>query len=364
MAEILVSVVSEALIGKLVSIASGEISLVWGVRGELSKLKKTLCSIQAVLTDAERQQVEMETVKLWLQNLKDVVYEAEEILDDFEYEAHKRKFEVRKRDKAKKFFSRSNPLGFSHKMAHKIKNLNQLLDQVSKDKKNFSLNHVTEADSKGYSRDRETHSLADFSMLVGREKEKSEIIDLLMANSSSSNHQIYSIVLIVGMGGVGKTSLVQSIYGDDVVEKHFEKRVWVCVSDNSNQLQVFKQLLESINGEKKEYPSLDVVVNILKKNLQNKRYLIVLDDMWKDDHDEWDDTLNVLLLLGAQGSKVIITSRSKEVVSPISSLYRHSLVGLSEDDCWTMLEKIAFGTEGVGKTTELIEIGKNIARKC
>ncbi|KAI3966091.1 hypothetical protein MKW92_044669 [Papaver armeniacum] len=74
--------------------------------------------------------------------------------------------------------------------------------------------------------------------------------------------------------------------------------------------------------------------------------------------------LNDLLLLGSQGSKVIITSRSNEVVSSMSCLYRHSLVELSEDDCWIMLEKIAFGPGEVEKTPDLIKIGKNIARKC
>ncbi|KAI3867450.1 hypothetical protein MKX03_010030 [Papaver bracteatum] len=74
--------------------------------------------------------------------------------------------------------------------------------------------------------------------------------------------------------------------------------------------------------------------------------------------------LNDLLLLGSRGSKVIITSRCNEVVSPMSSIYRYGLAGLSEDDSWTMLEKLAFGPEVAGKTTELTEIGKSIARKC
>lgn len=356
MAEILVSVVAETLIGKLISTESNEISLVWGVKDGIKRLQKTLTSIHAVLTDAEKQQVEKETVKLWLDNLKDMVYEAEDILEEFEYRAHKQEIQVRKQDKVRNFFSRSNPLGFNHKMAHKIKLLNQKLDQVSEDKEKFSFNKSESTPR----RNRETHSLVDVSMFVGREKEKSEIIDLLLDNSC--NQQIYCVILIVAMGGVGKTALAGIIYGDDVVKQHFEKRLWVCVSEDSSRKQVFNQLLDS--GKKEKYTSLDVMVNDLKEKLQGNRYLIVLDDMWTDDHSEWDDMLNDLLLLGSRGSKVIITSRCNEVVSPMSSIYRYSLAGLSEDDCWTMLDKIAFGPEGAGKTTELTEIGKNIARKC
>ncbi|KAI3997201.1 hypothetical protein MKX01_009045 [Papaver californicum] len=350
MAEILVSALSEALIAKLVAIASDRISLDWGVRDEMSTLKRTLRNIQAVLTDAERQQVEKDTVKCWLENLKEVAYEAEDLLDEFEYEAlaHRREIEVCKQ---------------ADKMAYKIKELSKMLDQVSKDKDEFSFDVSNSTSGSSSHRNRETHSLVDVSMFVGRQKDKSMIINLLLDKSSSNQH-IYRSVLIVAMGGVGKTTLAKIVYDDYVVKHHFEKRMWVCVSQNSNQKQVANQLLESIHEEKKEYSSLDVMWTILQENLIKKRYLIVLDDMWNDQLNEWDDMLSTLSLIGVQGSKVIITTRSNEVASTTSSLYRYSLDRLSEEECWTMLEKIVFGHDGVEKTTNFVNIGMNIAKKC
>ncbi|XP_026398236.1 disease resistance protein RGA2-like [Papaver somniferum] len=108
-------------------------------------------------------------------------------------------------------------------MVHKIKDLNQLLDQVSKDKDNFSLNISESSYNKSSSKYRETHSLVDVSMFVGREKDKSRLIDLLL--DSSANQQLYRIILIVSMGGVGKTALTKIIYSDYGVKKHFEKRI-------------------------------------------------------------------------------------------------------------------------------------------
>ncbi|XP_026385069.1 putative disease resistance protein RGA3 [Papaver somniferum] len=154
--------------------------------------------------------------------------------------------------------------------------------------------------------------------------------------NSSSNQQNYPIVVIVAMGGVGKTTLAQIVYSDDAVTRHFEYKLWVCVSQSANQKEVFNRLLESINQKKDDFSSLDVLVNSLKKNLQNKRYLIVLDDMWNDKHNEWDNMLKTLLLIGAQGSKVIVTTRSNEVASMTSSLYRYKLGNLSDKECWTL----------------------------
>ncbi|KAI3908263.1 hypothetical protein MKX01_027285 [Papaver californicum] len=122
------------------------------------------------------------------------------------------------------------------------------------------------------------------------QKDKSRIINLLLDKSSSNQH-IYRFVPIVAMGGIGKTTLAEIVYDDDIIKNHFEKRMWVCVSEYSNQKQVVNQLLESIHEEKKEYSSLDVMMNILQENLIKKRYLIVLDDMWNDKHNEWDDML-------------------------------------------------------------------------
>ncbi|XP_026385178.1 putative disease resistance protein RGA3 [Papaver somniferum] len=166
------------------------------------------------------------------------------------------------------------------------------------------------------------------------------------------------------MGGIGKTKLVQSVYGDNVVIRHFEKRLWVCISQNSNLKQIFGQLLESITGTKKDISNLDVMVNSLKENLQNKRYLIVLEEMWNNKHNEWDDMLKTLLPIGAHGSKVIVTTRSNEVALVTRSVYRYSFNRLSDQECWRLFEKIAFGSGGVEKTEKLIKIGKNIAKKC
>ncbi|XP_075637529.1 putative disease resistance protein RGA4 [Castanea sativa] len=101
MAESILSVVAEEIIGKLISIATEQISLAWGFKGELTKLRDSLTTIQAVLADAERRQVSDEYVRLWLRRHKDVAYDADYVLGEFAYEILRRKVEIQNQMKRK-----------------------------------------------------------------------------------------------------------------------------------------------------------------------------------------------------------------------------------------------------------------------
>ncbi|KAJ4830446.1 hypothetical protein Tsubulata_043228 [Turnera subulata] len=94
MAEIVLTFVVEGMLNKLASFALEEIGLVWGLKGKLQKLSDSLTSIRAVLHDAVERQAREESVKIWLQNLQDVAYEAEDVLDEFGYEVLRQKVEV------------------------------------------------------------------------------------------------------------------------------------------------------------------------------------------------------------------------------------------------------------------------------
>ncbi|KAK3206456.1 hypothetical protein Dsin_020502 [Dipteronia sinensis] len=94
MAEIIVSSIAEILLGKLGSLAYQEARLIWGFKTDLLKLEKTLKTIKAVLLDAEQQQLHNNAVRDWLEELKDVCYDAEDVLDEFEIETLRRQATV------------------------------------------------------------------------------------------------------------------------------------------------------------------------------------------------------------------------------------------------------------------------------
>ncbi|KAL5761223.1 hypothetical protein ACOSQ2_020061 [Xanthoceras sorbifolium] len=90
MAEAIVSPIAGFLLGKLASLSYQEVCLMWGVKTDLLKLERTLTFINAVLLDAEQQQLHNHQIRVWLQELKDVCYDAEDVLDEFEIQALRR----------------------------------------------------------------------------------------------------------------------------------------------------------------------------------------------------------------------------------------------------------------------------------
>ncbi|CAK9147442.1 unnamed protein product, partial [Ilex paraguariensis] len=243
------------ILSKAISLAAEEIGLVWGFKGDLAKLKDSVEMIQAFLADAETRGVGEKSVKLWLEKLKDETYRADDVLDEFAYEIARRKVEIRDqmRRKVRFFFSSSNPVLFRSRMAHKIKKINTSLVKINEEAKVLGLrlsllaapSQVTVdhqgADSllhQGVSQvanpqlfiGRETNSLLHQSeVVVARDGDASNIVQML---TSPKNQDVVSVIPIVGMGGLGKTTLAKLIHNGDEITRHFDSRIWVCVSEN------------------------------------------------------------------------------------------------------------------------------------
>lgn len=122
--EIIVTGATSLLKKNLGSIVGRQIDVAWGVEDELKKLNDTLEMIATVTSDAENKQVNSASVRLWLRWLRDVVYDADDVLDEFSYEAMRRSEIHRKRDQVLEFFSSSSALSFPIKMVNKIKAIN------------------------------------------------------------------------------------------------------------------------------------------------------------------------------------------------------------------------------------------------
>ncbi|WJZ94094.1 hypothetical protein VitviT2T_012985 [Vitis vinifera] len=250
MAESFAFDLANKVLGKIASLALQEVALAWGVTADLDGLKDTLSVIQAVISDAEEQQSNSRQIADWLRKLKKALYEAEDVLDDFEYEALRRK--VAKAGSITKqvhsFFSTSNPLPFSFKMGRKMKNLKERLDKIAADRSKFNLTEravVVDTTHVVHRKREMTHSYVDVSNIIGREQDKENIVSILMKSSSDEQENV-SVIPIIGIGGMGKTALAKLVYNDGRVVKHFDKRMWVCVSDEDNEIETLtKKILIS-----------------------------------------------------------------------------------------------------------------------
>uniref|UniRef100_A0A2N9GJD8 Rx N-terminal domain-containing protein n=1 Tax=Fagus sylvatica TaxID=28930 RepID=A0A2N9GJD8_FAGSY len=264
MAELVLSVVAEGIMAKVMSLTSEHISSAWGFKEELRKLRESLTKIQAVLNDAEKRQVSDESVRIWLLELKDVAYRADNVLDVFGYEILRQKVETQNKKKVRSFFSLSNPIVFSFKMVNKIKNINQSLDRIKTDIAVIGLRMESVNSIPKFSLDRETDSFIDDSEVIGRGDDVLEIVNLLIG---AGNQQAISVIPIVGMAGLGKTTIAKLVYKHELVKKHFDVMIWVCVSEDFDVKKILREILEFLDKLPKDLRNL---INLRHINISHR----------------------------------------------------------------------------------------------
>ncbi|WRX28636.1 NB-ARC - like 10, partial [Theobroma cacao] len=310
----------------------------------------TLDIVKAVILDAEEKQASDLVVKNWISRLEDVVSDAEDLLDEFDYEILRQK--VRPRGQVRKIFR-------SFRMGPRVKEIKERLDVVAREIKTFDFNvRVVELNKKPKNTDRETASKVRSELVIGREEDKEHFIELLKEQNHGDS--IFNIIAIVGFGGLGKTSLARLVYNDAEVADSFE-RMWVCVSEEFNVLIIFKKILKCLGEHKVDDWNLDEVQNGIEQKLEGKRYLLVLDDVWNEDILQWNE-FSQYMVFGAPESKIIVTTRSIKVAATMGVHSPYLLKGLNEEQSQDLFEKVAF--EGRQIDPKLGQIGNVVAQKC
>ena len=329
----------------------------------LKQLQTTLLILQAVLDDAEEKQINNRAVKQWLDDLKDAIFDAEDLLNQISYDSLRCKVEktqaANKTSQVWNFLS--SPFNtFYREINSQMKIMCDSLQLFAQHKDILGL----QAKTGKVSRRIPSSSVVNESVMVGRNDDKVKIMNMLLSESSTGNNNI-GVVAILGMGGVGKTTLAQIVYNDEKVIEHFDLKAWTCVSEDFDILRVTKTLLESVTSKVWESNNLDFLRVELNKNLRDKRFLIVLDDLWNDNYNDWDELVTPLIK-GNSGSRVIITTRQQKVAEVAHTFPIHKLEVLSDEDSWSLLSKHAFGSENFcdNKCPNLEAIGRKIARKC
>ncbi|KAF5441811.1 hypothetical protein F2P56_036969 [Juglans regia] len=329
MAELVVSAFLQVLIDRMVSR-----DFVDFLRGRkpsdelLYKLKNALLSVGAVLEDVEDKQVTNSSVKTWLDELKHAVYDADDVLDEIATKALQSKLDVE----------------FGTKIASK----NVLgLVQASTFRRKPS----------------ETTSLVEDSDICGRNDDKDERIKKLLPNDASDNK--IGMIAIVGMGGLGKSTIAQLVYNDKKVQKHFDLVAWVSVSEEFDMFKVTKSILEAVvPSSTKDIQDLNQLQLKLKEKLMGKKFLFVLDDVWNRNYTECEILSNPFKS-GTQGSRIIMTTRDVDVASAMRAFEIHHLKELQGEDCWKLFARHAFLHDANSYMhSEFEELGRQIVEKC
>ncbi|XP_072997055.1 putative disease resistance protein RGA3 isoform X1 [Typha latifolia] len=351
-----------------------------GAQEDLSKLQRTLLRIQAVLSDAEEREIREVGVKQWLSELRGLAYDAEDILHEYGYEYFQAKAKAEAEAEAE---ARSLPLPTSGKrkleevndmktatsaaipyqivvtgsMVRRIKEINTRFYEIAKAREVLSLREDDGKRKQNATVRPPPTTPIDESCVYGREKDKMEIVEML-----TSGDDLFSVLPIFGLGGVGKTTLVRLVYNDPVVTKNFKLKVWICVSIDFNVVKLLRAIIQSIKKEPCHLTELSALQSALKKELEERTLLLVLDDVWNEKISLWDSVR--VALIGAQRSRVIVTTRNETVAKKMQTVTARRLSGLQENEGRLLFERYAFHGLDTTAHKNLVEIGKKIVKKC
>ncbi|PUZ68550.1 hypothetical protein GQ55_2G037500 [Panicum hallii var. hallii] len=358
----------ESLVGscakKLQDVISEEAILILGVKEELTELQRRMEQIRHFLNDAEQRSTKESAVNNWLNQLRDAMYDADDVIDLARSKGSKLlpDHSLSLSSKSSTCTGLSLSSCFSniqtrHEVAVKIRSLNKRIDNILKDEVFSSLACRQSTEKVSAPKHIGSSNLVEPN-LVGKEVIHAcrNLVDLLLEHKDKRSYKI----AILGTGGVGKTTLAQKIYNDKKINGCFDKRAWVCVSKDYFEVTILKEILRKFEVQYMQDESIDELQSRLKLAIQEKSFFLVLDDAWQS--DIWENLLSTPLHAAATGI-ILLTSRLDTVAVEIGVDHRHRVDLMSVDVGWELLWK-SMGINQEKEVQNLRDLGIDIVRRC
>ncbi|CAL9759584.1 unnamed protein product [Musa acuminata subsp. burmannicoides] len=357
----------ERFLEKITNFAEGEICKVLYVGSEVKTLERRLTRIKGFLRTAEQRRHVDPDMDTWVRELKDVMYDAEDIIDLCIFEGGSllksrtsTTFAVCNPSSSRScsFF---RPIKHRHEISGRIKRLNDRLKEITGDR---SIIPVVENVEKGLppppASYPKTSSIEVKADIIGTQIEGAaqNLINKILEVSENRKCVVFGIV---GMGGIGKTTLARKVFNDERIIQNYPIRVWLCVTKNYSETDLLKEMIRSVGGSVEGAESRaelePKLVSLLSRNL-----LLVLDDVWSV--DVWEDLLkNPLMHEAASNCRVVVTTRDENVARNLGDNVHH--VEKMDEECgWELLWKTVWDHREKGDISRFKEIGTKMVQKC
>ncbi|XP_052135522.1 putative disease resistance protein RGA3 [Oryza glaberrima] len=363
MATILDSLVGSCA-NKLKEIITEEVILILGIQEELAELQRKTELIHCCISDAEARRMEESAVDNWLGQLREVLYDVDDIIDLARFKGSILLTDHPSSSSRKSIACTGLSISTcfsnvqaSHEVAVKIRSLNRKIENISKDRVFLTLKSTVPTGSSSVLRVRKSSHLLEPN-IVGKEIIHAcrKMVDLVLEHKG---RKLYKLA-IVGTGGVGKTTLAQKIYNDRKIKGSFNKKAWVCVSKVYSEASLLRELLRIMEVHHDQDESIGELQSKLEIAIKETNFLLVLDDMWQS--DAWENLLRIPLHAAETGT-ILITTRNNIVALEIGVDHTYRVDLMSTDVGWELLWKSMNISESIELQT-LQDVGIEIVRKC
>ncbi|XP_048610570.1 probable disease resistance RPP8-like protein 4 [Brassica napus] len=346
---------------KLWELLGRESDRLQGVHEKVDDLKCQMRMLQSLLKDADAKKHGSEVVRNFLEDVKDIVFDAEDIIESFllkELSGNQKGVKGRVKRLACFLVDRRG-------LSMDIEGITKRMSKVVAQMQGFGIQQIIYRSPSLQERqrpreNRQTYSKRSQKDLVGVEQSVNELVGHLVENDS------IQVVSISGMGGIGKTTLARQVFHHDIVRSHFDGFAWICVSQDFKKKDIWQKLLQELRPHDTgiEQMNEDTLQAKIFHSLETSKYLIVMDDVWKN--EDWDKIKDVFPQ--ERGWKMILTSRNEGVglhADPSCFPFRPKI--LTPEESWKLCESIAFPRREITEFNvdeELEAMGKKMVTYC
>ncbi|MQM18113.1 hypothetical protein Taro_051100 [Colocasia esculenta] len=373
MAESVVSFVVQRVGDLLVD----EAVFLYNVPDEAEWVRRELGRMQCFLEDADAKRKRDKMVNKWVKDIRDAAYEAEDLVESFALHGHLLRGRGSFMDAARRFVCLPCALVTRHRFGEDFQSLKAKILEIADSRSRYGIQSLR-ADGGGDNTNRSAYVdetvqqrrrvalHADDSDVVGMEDAKQDILKQLFDDGVKRR----AVVSIVGMGGLGKTTLAKKVYKTFTIQTgRFDCVAWFNISQQYRVMELLQELVKKVarvGAEAAGKMSREELEEKLYKSLEGRKYLIILDDVW--DNNVWS-ILNAHLpdIDAANGSRVLITTRSIDVAKAADpGTEPYELRFLNEEESWELFSRKVFSQQDFRTAcpAELQELGKQISKRC
>ncbi|CAL4907596.1 unnamed protein product [Urochloa decumbens] len=348
---------ASACASKLAALVADRIASGLGVEADVRRMQRRMECVRGVLEDAERRRVHETGVDAWLDELRDFLYDADDILDLCRCRGSglASAVDLPRCWPSVNLVSSFQRLQFRYEIGGRIRRLDGRFEEICQDRLFLSLAAVKAEDGARAGscvRSRTSSPLADADV-VGKEiKAATEVlVEMVMREDDKDG---ICVISVVGMGGIGKTTLAQEVFNSQRIASSFPLRAWLCVSREYTAADTVKEAIRCCGGDYGRAETLAELQLMLRSAVSGRRFFLVLDDVWV--------SLLRASFQGAATGRVLVTTRDQSVAVRAGSKHIHQVKQLGADSGWELLYKTA-GLEAE-EIRSLRDLGMEIVAKC